>query len=56
MSNIILLVSNDWSINIANGLVVDVVFVYHGKAFDTSDHSVYQWKLHMAGTLAGLFD
>ena len=56
MSNIILLVSNDWSINIANGLVIDVVFVYPGKAFDTIDHSVYQWKLHMAVTLAGLID
>jgi len=45
-------------INIANGLVIDVVFVYPGKAFDTIDHSVCQWKLHiyMAGTLAGLID
>ena len=37
--------TNNWSINIDNGLLNGVLFIDLKKAFDTIDHEIILWKL-----------
>ena len=41
--------SNSWSVNIDNGLINGVIFIYLKKAFDTIDHKILLRKLASYG-------
>ena len=41
--------TNDWSVNIDNGLLNGFVFIYFTKAFDTIDHEIILRKMSFLG-------
>ena len=48
--------TNNWSINIDNGLLNGVLFIDLQKAFDTIDHEIILRKLRTMGLIKVLYD